>query len=48
MPEIVTRGVSSAVREICWVDKSSHVCTIGPDREYINARVIDFLRRYGV
>ena len=48
VPEIVTRGVSSPVREICWVDKSSHVCTIGPDREYIYARVIDFLRRYGV
>ena len=48
VPELVTRGVSSDVREICWVDKSSHVCTIGPDREYIYARVIDFLQRYGV
>lgn len=48
VPEIVTRGVSSQVREICWVDNSSHVCTIGPDRAYVCARVIDFLRRYGV
>ena len=48
VPELVTRGVSSDVREICWVDTSSHVCTIGPDREYIYARVIDFLQRYGV
>lgn len=48
VPELVTRSVSSDVREICWVDKSSHVCTIGPDREYIYARVIDFLQRYGV
>ncbi|HIQ62901.1 MAG: alpha/beta fold hydrolase [Christensenellales bacterium] len=47
-PEIIMRGVSSQVKEICWVDRSAHVCTIGPDRAYVNARVIDFLRRYGV
>lgn len=48
VPEMIMRGVSSQVKEICWVDRSSHVCTIGPDREYVYARVIDFLRRYAV
>lgn len=48
VPETVARGVSSQVREICWVDRSGHVCTIGPDREYVFGRAIDFLQRYGV
>ncbi|MDR0897009.1 MAG: alpha/beta fold hydrolase [Oscillospiraceae bacterium] len=47
-PEIITRGVSARVKEIAWVDASSHVCTIGPDRAYVNERVIDFLSRFGV
>lgn len=48
VPELVMRGVNSLVKEISWVDRSPHVLTIGPDREYVCARVIDFLRRYGV
>ncbi len=48
VPEMIMRGVSSRVKEICWVDRSPHVLTIGPDREYVNERVVDFLRRYGV
>lgn len=47
-PERIARGVSSAVKEIAWVDRSTHVCTIGPDRDYLNGRVIDFLKRFGV
>ncbi|MCL1963709.1 MAG: alpha/beta fold hydrolase [Firmicutes bacterium] len=47
-PEIITRGASSRVKEIAWVDRSRHVCTIGPDRAYVNGRVIDFLNRFGV
>lgn len=47
-PEIITAGASSAVKEVCWVDRSTHVNTIGPDREYVNGRVIDFLQRFGV
>lgn len=48
VPDMIMRGVSSTVKEICWVDRSSHVCTIGPDREYVKERVVDFLHRYGV
>lgn len=47
-PELIMRGVSSQVKEICWVDRSPHVLTIGPDRDYVCDRVIDFLHRYGV
>ena len=47
-PEIIMAGASSQVKEICWVDRSPHVCTIGPDREYVNGRVVDFLGKYGV
>ncbi|MCL1795516.1 MAG: alpha/beta fold hydrolase [Clostridia bacterium] len=45
-PEIITSRISSTVKEICWTDKSSHVNTIGPDRAYVNDRVIDFMRRF--
>lgn len=48
VPEMITRGISSVVKEISWVDRSPHVLTIGPDRHYVEERVIDFLRRYGV
>ncbi len=48
VPEMIMHGVHSQVKEICWVDRSPHVCTIGPDREYVNGRVIDFLQRFGV
>lgn len=48
VPERITRGISSKVKEISWVDQSSHVLTIGPDRMYVNERVVDFLQRYGV
>lgn len=47
-PERIMRGVQSPVKEICWVDRSPHVLTIGPDRDYVCERVIDFLRRYEV
>ncbi len=47
-PDLIARGISSQVREIAWIDRSAHVCTIGPDRDYVNNRVIDFLRRFGV
>lgn len=47
-PEIITAGIASRVKEVCWVDRSSHVNTIGPDRAYVNERVIDFMRRFGV
>lgn len=47
-PELIMRGVTSLVKEVCWVDRSPHVLTIGPDRRYVEERVIDFLRRYGV
>jgi len=45
-PEIITSRISSAVKEICWTDRSSHVNTIGPDRAYVNGRVVDFMRRF--
>lgn len=48
VPDLIASRASSAVKEICWVDRSAHVCTIGPDRAYVNERVVDFLRRYGV
>lgn len=47
-PDMIMRGVSSQVKEISWVDRSSHVLTLGPERDYVAERVIDFLRRYGV
>lgn len=47
-PELIMRGVTSRVKEISWVDRSPHVLTLGPDREYVCGRVIDFLRRYAV
>lgn len=48
VPDIIMQGVNAPVKEICWVDRSPHVLTIGPDRAYVADRVIDFLRRYGV
>ncbi len=48
VPDTILAKMQSPVKEVSWVDRSSHVCTIGPDREYVNARVVDFLRRYGV
>lgn len=48
VPDRIMRGIRSKVKEICWVDQSPHVCTIGPDRAYVGARVVDFLRRHGV
>ncbi len=48
VPETIMAKASSTVKEICWVDRSPHVLTIGPDREYVNGRVVDFLRRYGI
>lgn len=47
-PDIIMRGISSPVKEIQWVDRSPHVLTLGPDRDYVCDRSIDFLRRYGV
>lgn len=48
VPERIAGGIASTVKEICWVDQSPHVLTIGPDRQYVNERVVDFLQRYGV
>jgi len=48
VPERILRRTSSQVKEIAWVDRSPHVLTLGPDRAYVNDRVVDFLRRYGV
>ena len=48
VPERIARRISSDVKEIHWVDRSPHVLTIGPERQYINERVVDFLQRYGV
>jgi len=48
VPERITRRISSDVKEIHWTDRSPHVLTIGPERQYINERVVDFLQRYGV
>lgn len=48
VPSLIASGISSQVKEISWVDRSPHVLTIGPDREYVCDRVIDFLRRFGV
>jgi len=45
-PEIITSRIASTVKEICWTDRSSHVNTIGPDRAYVNDRVVDFMRRF--
>lgn len=47
-PELIMHGVTSLIKEICWVDRSPHVLTLGPDRDYVCARTIDFLRRYAV
>ena len=48
VPERIARRISSDVKEIHWVDRSSHVLTIGPQRQYVNGRVVDFLQRHGV
>lgn len=48
VPERIMRRITSDVKEIHWVDRSPHVLTIGPERQYINERVVDFLQRYGV
>lgn len=48
VPSTIMRETASQVKETCWVDRSPHVVTIGPDRAYVCDRVIDFLRRYGV
>lgn len=46
VPELVRDGISSKVKEILWVDRSSHVCTLGPEREELNARCIAFLQAH--
>lgn len=48
VPDMIMQRISSPVKEICWVDRSSHVLTLGPERDYVAARVIDFLGRYSV
>ncbi|MEG0767817.1 MAG: alpha/beta fold hydrolase [Clostridia bacterium] len=48
VPEMITRHISSRVKRIMWVDRSSHVCTLGPDREEIQRECIAFLQKYAI
>ncbi|MDR1598836.1 MAG: alpha/beta fold hydrolase [Oscillospiraceae bacterium] len=43
-PETLRGGISSRVREVMWLTKSPHVCTIGADHDEVFERTIQFLR----
>lgn len=42
---IIFNQVSSPQRDILWLPNSSHVCTLGPEREVIHGRVLAFLQQ---
>ncbi|MDR0397031.1 MAG: alpha/beta fold hydrolase [Oscillospiraceae bacterium] len=44
VPKTLCEGISSSVREVMWLTKSPHVCTIGADHEEVFDRTIKFLR----
>ena len=39
----VIKSVSSEEKELVWLEKSRHLCTIGPEREELFARTLAFL-----
>ncbi len=41
--EIIYQGAVSKHKEILWLDRSKHVCTLGPEREYMHKKIVAFL-----
>ena len=41
--EIIHKNITSSDKEILWLEKSGHVCTVGPEKEKLNKEVIKFL-----
>jgi carboxylesterase len=46
-PDIIYRGVHSAVKELHWMPHSQHCVIIDQERDQVNALTLDFLRRVG-
>lgn len=40
---IIYKGISSVVKEVFWLKKSKHVATLGPERDLIHTKVVEFL-----
>ncbi|QEK13004.1 prolyl oligopeptidase family serine peptidase [Crassaminicella thermophila] len=43
--QIIYDSISSKQKEILWLKQSKHVCTLGPEREYMHRKIIEFLQR---
>lgn len=43
--QIIYDKIRAPQKEILWLERSKHVCTIGPERELIHERIQEFLRR---
>lgn len=42
--QIIYDRVSASQKEILWLDRSKHVCTIGPEREVMHKKIHEFLQ----
>lgn len=46
--EEIRRGaVNAAEREVLYLERSRHVCTIAPEFDLLSGRILDFLSRHG-
>ncbi|MCT4604725.1 MAG: alpha/beta hydrolase [Marinisporobacter sp.] len=42
--QIIYDKINSNKKEILWLENSKHVCTLGPEREYMHEKIITFLK----
>ncbi|QZY55735.1 alpha/beta hydrolase [Crassaminicella profunda] len=42
--KIIHDKIASKEKEILWLERSKHVCTLGPEREYMHKKIITFLK----
>lgn len=41
--EMIYQGITSNKKEILWLEKSGHVCTVGAEKDLIHQKITDFL-----
>lgn len=42
--QMIYEGVASREKQLIWLEKSKHVCTLGPEREYMHEQMVRFLK----
>ena len=42
--KIIYNNIASEQKDILWLQRSKHVCTLGPEREVIHEKIISFLK----